>query len=93
MRWRAEWYDVHPPTSGQLVVADEGLEVERLDRARHVLGRHDRRLDDQQVGLGPQHGVGQLERAVGVTATAQVTPASLIWAMRSPIRWGLTGSA
>ena len=80
------------PPARQLVVADEGLEVERLDCA-HVLGRHDRRLDDQQVGLGPQQGVGQLERAVGVTATAVVTSASLIWAMRSPIRWGLTGSA
>ena len=37
-----------------LVVADEVLQVERLVLAGHVLGRHDRALDHQQVGLGPQ---------------------------------------
>ena len=33
-------------------LADEALEVERLDRLGDVLGRHDRALDDEQVELG-----------------------------------------
>ena len=66
------------------------LEVERLDRAGHVLGRHDGGLDDQQVGLGlaaPASASSSVRW--GVTATAQVTPASLIWAMRGADELGL----
>ena len=56
-------------------MADEGLEVQRLGAARHVLGRHDGGLDHQQVRLGGEHRVGQLEGAVRrEVATTQVRP-------------------
>ena len=37
---------------GDVELADERLEVERLGGLGDVLGRHDRALDDQQVELG-----------------------------------------
>ena len=37
---------------GDVELADELLEVERLDGLRDVLGRHDRALDDEHVELG-----------------------------------------
>ena len=55
MRCSAVEYDAQPPTiTGMLVLTDELLEVERLARVvlRHVLGRHHRALDDEQVELG-----------------------------------------
>ena len=46
-------------------LADELLEVERLDRLRHVLGRHDRALDHEDVELGLEHVLGVLLDALG----------------------------
>ena len=46
-------------------LADELLEVERLDRLRHVLGRHDRALDHEDVELGFEHVLGVLLDALG----------------------------
>ena len=51
-------YDAQPPTmTGQLELADELLQVERLARRvlRDVLGRHDRALHDEHVELGVEH--------------------------------------
>ena len=42
-----------------LELADEPLEVERLDRLGDMLGRDDRALDDQYVELGGQQGGGE----------------------------------
>ena len=44
-------------------VADERLEVERLAVLRHVLGRHDRALDHEQVELAGDDGRQQLRRS------------------------------
>ena len=62
---------------GDVELADEALEVERLDGLRHVLGRHDRALDDEQVELG----VDDRRRRTasvrcGVTDAHDTTPAS-----------------
>ena len=45
--------------------ADERLEVERVHRRRHMLGRDDRARDDQQVDLGTGGVGGQLDRPLG----------------------------
>ena len=47
---------------GQVELADEALEVQRLLRLGHVLGRHDGALDDEQVELGLDDGVGERRR-------------------------------
>ena len=66
MRCSAAWYEAQPPTiTGIVELADELLEVERLDRLGHVLGGHDRALDDEQVELGVEDGLGVLLGALG----------------------------
>ena len=53
---------------------DEPLQVERLDRLRHVLGRHDRALDDEQVELGLEQGAAYLAVRCGVREAQDTTP-------------------
>ena len=63
MRCSAVEYDAHPPTiDGEVELADELLQVERLARrvVRHVLGRDDRSLDDEHVELGVEHVLREL---------------------------------
>ena len=50
---------------GDLVVADEVLQVQGLAVARHVLRRHDRALDHEQIRFGTQDVRGQPEGARG----------------------------
>ena len=47
---------------GDVELADEALEVERLDGLRHVLGGHDRALDDEEVELGVEDRLGAAPR-------------------------------
>ena len=49
----------------QVEAPDELLEVEGLHRLRHVLGRDDGPLDDEQVELARQDGRGHLGGALG----------------------------
>ena len=63
MRCSAVEYDAQPPTiTGQVELADELLQVERLALGvlRHVLGRHDRALHDEDVELGVEHELREL---------------------------------
>ena len=50
---------------GDLVVTDEVLQVQGLAVARHVLRRHDRALDHEQIRFGTQDVRGQPEGARG----------------------------
>ena len=53
-------------------LADEALEVQRLDGLRDVLGRHDRALDDEQVELGGDDRCGELLGALRRDATRTI---------------------
>ncbi len=66
MRCSAVEYDAQPPTMiGDVELTDELLQVERLDRLRHVLGGHDRALDHEDVELGLEHVLGVLLDTLG----------------------------
>jgi hypothetical protein len=59
-----------PDDDGDVELAHEALEVERLARARHVLGGDDRPLDHEQVELGGEDLLGPGGGALGRDARA-----------------------
>ncbi len=76
--------------TGMVELADELLEVQRLGGLGHVLGGHDRALDDEHVELGLEDVAGRRPSVRwGVTETQEVTPASLISRMRCADQLGL----
>ena len=60
---------------GHVEVVDELLEVQRLVDRRHVLGRHRRAADDEQVDAGRDDGLVQLLRALRREGTGDGDPA------------------